>query len=252
MKTRIMLTGAEGMIGSSLKAHLKKNGYDVTEFQGECCNWADWEKYDKSYDFLIHLAAFAGVRDSVKDPDRYFANNVGAAGNAFIWANQFVARGKILYASSSNAAEWWSNPYAMTKKANEVQAIHYNAIGMRFHTVWPGRDDMLFRMLERGEVKYINESHTRDFIHVDDVCDVIELIMETPMTLRKPAYDIGTGKGNVVEALGKLSGWEGIEVTDGDPCEAQDNTADISELQKLGWEPTIDVEEYLISKTVPN
>ena len=76
--------------------------------------------------------------------------------------------------------------------------------------------------------------------------------MSKDIRLIKPAYDIGTGKGNVVEALGKLTGWEGIEVTDGDPCEAQDNTADITELEKLGWKPTIDVEEYLISKVVPN
>jgi nucleoside-diphosphate-sugar epimerase len=76
--------------------------------------------------------------------------------------------------------------------------------------------------------------------------------MSKDIRLLKPAYDIGTGIGNVVEELGKLAGWEGIEVTDGDPCEAQDNTADITELEKLGWKPTIDVEEYLISKTVPN
>ena len=69
MRMRIMLTGAEGMIGSTLKPHLKKEGFDVTAFQGECCNWKDWEKYDKGYDLLIHLAAFAGVRDSIKDPD---------------------------------------------------------------------------------------------------------------------------------------------------------------------------------------
>ena len=149
---RIMLTGAEGMIGSKLKAHLGLNGYSVEQFHGDCCNWKDWEKYNQGYDYLIHLAALAGVRESIKDPDRYFTNNVLGTGNAFVWANQHVANGKVLYASSSNAYEWWSNPYAITKKINEVQAIHYNAIGMRFHTVWPGRDDMLFKMLERGQV----------------------------------------------------------------------------------------------------
>ena len=66
----------------------------------------------------------------------------------------------------------------------------------------------------------------------------------------KPAYDIGTGVGNVVEELGNIAGWEGLEVTDGDVCEAQDNTADITELQALGWKPKIKVDEYLIQKTV--
>ena len=55
-----------------------------------------------------------------------------------------------------------------------------------------------------------------------------------------------------MEELGKLAGWEGIEVTDGDPCEAQDNTADISALRELGWEPKVKVDEYLVKNTVPH
>jgi len=72
------------------------------------------------------------------------------------------------------------------------------------------------------------------------------------MRLLKPAYDIGTGTGNVVEDLGNLAGWQGIEVTDGDSCEAQDNTADITEMKKLGWEPKINVEDYIVKNTVPH
>ena len=76
--------------------------------------------------------------------------------------------------------------------------------------------------------------------------------MNKDIRLLKPAYDIGTGKGNVVMDLGMLAGWEGIEIRDGDPCEAQDNTADITDMKALGWEPKIDVEEYLVKNTVPH
>tara|TARA_B100001109_G_scaffold206475_1_gene173660 strand:- start:1213 stop:1980 length:768 start_codon:yes stop_codon:yes gene_type:complete len=253
MRLRVMLTGADGMIGSTLKPHLKKEGFEVTAFQGECCNWKDWEKYDKGYDLLIHLAAFAGVRDSMNDPDKYFANNVGAAGNAFIWANQYVARGKILYASSSNAAEWWSNPYAMTKKANEVQAIHYNAIGMRFHTVWPGRDDMLFKMLERGEVTYINENHTRDFIHVDDLCAAITVMIDNFDKIQEDVgtiVDLGTGHSTEVKSVAKAMGYEGQYINDPTPNERMHTKADVEWLYKLGWGPKYNILSYNNSNVV--
>jgi len=41
-------------------------------------------------------------------------------------------------------------------------------------------------------------------------------------------------------------------VTDGDTCEAQDNTADITEMKKLGWEPKVNVEDYIVKNTVPH
>ena len=110
---------------------------------------------------------------------------------------------------------------------------------------------MLIGKLLNGDIKYLTR-HTRDFIHVNDVISAIKTIMDTPVEDRKKAYDIGTGKGVIVEELGNLAGWEGIEVKDGDPCEAQDNTADNSELRALGWKPTIDIEEYIVKKTIPH
>ena len=157
-----------------------------------------------------------------------------------------------MYASSSCIHNWWLSPYGISKKVNEETAFD-KQVGLRFTTVYGdgARESMLIGKLLDGSISYLTR-HIRDFIHVDDVVDAIILLMSEDIRTLKPAYDIGTGIGNIVEDLGVLAGWEGIEVTDGDPCEAQDNTADITELEKLGWKPTIDVEEYLISKTVPN
>ena len=66
MKT-VLLTGAEGMIGSHLKTYLIDNGYSVVSFEGDVCKQKDWNKYDTP-DYLIHLAAFAGVRASINQP----------------------------------------------------------------------------------------------------------------------------------------------------------------------------------------
>ena len=108
---------------------------------------------------------------------------------------------------------------------------------------------MLIGKLIDGSIGYLTR-HVRDFVHVSDVVDAIVLLMSKDIGMLKPAYDIGTGVGNVVMDLGILAGWEGIEVRDGDPCEAQDNTADITEMKALGWEPKVKVDEYLIKKTV--
>ena len=113
------------------------------------------------------------------------------------------------------------------------------------------RDSMLIGKLIDGSIGYLTR-HVRDFVHVSDVVDAIVLLMSKDIRLLKPAYDIGTGVGNVVEDLGIIAGWEGIEVNDGDPCEAQDNTADISEMKALGWEPKVKVDEYLVERTVPH
>ena len=124
-------------------------------------------------------------------------------------------------------------------------------VGLRFTTVYGegARDTMLIGKLIDGSIGYLTK-HVRDFVHVSDVVDAIVLLMSKDIETLKPAYDIGTGVGNVVVDLGILAGWEGIEIRDGDPCEAQDNTADITEMKALGWQPKVKVDEYLIKNTV--
>ena len=124
---KILITGSQGMIGSHLKKHLSKN-YEVVEFEGDVTNQDDWDNYPEQYYALIHLAALAGVRASMKDPETFYKNNVDGTRLALQWSSKHAL--KTLYASSSNAAEWWTNPYAVTKKINEIQAENFEAIGM--------------------------------------------------------------------------------------------------------------------------
>ena len=88
-------------------------------------------------------------------------------------------------------------------------------------------------------------NHVRDFVHIDDVVNAITLLMGQPFHYSlNPAYDIGTGHGYVVSELAQAGGFA-VEPKEGDECEALDNTADITEIKKLGWRPTIDVLEYI-------
>ena len=53
-------------------------------------------------------------------------------------------------------------------------------------------------------------------------------------------------------SISALTAGYNLPVKDGEACEAEDNTADITEMKKLGWLPTIDVNDYIIKKTIPH
>ena len=246
---KVAITGSRGFIGSHLKTRLEKDGHEVIEWDlrqepPQCIK--DFDPKDCSY--VIQLAAYADVRKSLKEPDLYLKNNV--ENTTRIQKICHYNNIPLLYASSSCIHNWWLSPYGTSKKVNEETAYH-NQVGLRFTTVYGdgARDSMLIGKLIDGTIGYLTR-HVRDFVHVSDVVDAIVLLMSKDIARLNPAYDIGTGVGNVVMDLGILAGWEGIEIRDGDPCEAQDNTADITEIKALGWRPKIKVDEYLIQKTV--
>ena len=235
----ILLTGAEGMIGSNLSLALQNKGHEVLHFEGDVTKKNRWDQYrNQRYDAVIHLAAFAGVRPSLEDPDAYFHNNITSTEHALVFGQDHT--NKMLYASSSNAYEWWGNPYAATKKMNEVQGRLFKSIGMRFHTVWPGREDMLYRKLQKGEVTHVNVHHYRDFIHVSDLVNGIITIMDNFDKVYADKYgvcDIGTGHPIPVAEVAKLMGFAG-EYRDENPKGERIKTcADVEYLLQLGWTP---------------
>lgn len=246
---KVAITGSRGFIGSHLKTRLEKDGHEVIEWDlrqepPQCIK--DFDPQDCNY--VVHLAAYADVRKSLQEPDLYWKNNV--ENTTRIQKICHYNNIPLLYASSSCIHNWWLSPYGTSKKVNEETAFD-KQVGLRFTTVYGNgaRDTMLIGKLIDGSIGYLTR-HVRDFVHVSDVVDAIVLLMSKDIGMLKPAYDIGTGVGNVVMDLGILAGWEGIEIRDGDPCEAQDNTADITEMKALGWQPKVKVDEYLIKNTV--
>ena len=246
---KVAITGSRGFIGSHLKTRLEKDGHEVIEWDlrqepPQCIK--DFDPQDCNY--VVHLAAYADVRKSLQEPDLYWKNNV--ENTTRIQKICHYNNIPLLYASSSCIHNWWLSPYGTSKKVNEETAFD-KQVGLRFTTVYGdgARDTMLIGKLIDGSIGYLTR-HVRDFVHVSDVVDAIVLLMSKDIGMLKPAYDIGTGVGNVVMDLGILAGWEGIEIRDGDPCEAQDNTADITEMKALGWQPKVKVDEYLIKNTV--
>ncbi|HAW03321.1 MAG TPA: hypothetical protein DCW83_01465 [Saprospirales bacterium] len=238
---KILLTGWEGCVGSNLSKFLENKGNTVVHFDGDIVQWSEWHKYNKytgdKWDMLIHLAAIPGVRRSFEEPEFYYENNVVGTENALKFGDLFCK--KVLYASSSNAYEWWGNPYAATKKMCELLATKSsNAKGMRFHTVWPGRDDMLYKKLEKKEVTYINSQHYRDWIHIDDLCAAIWTISINWSMIDETVLDIGTGKAfRVLDMAQNIFNYEG-EIRDENPKGERIKTqANVDYLYRLGWSP---------------
>ena len=186
---KVLVTGHKGFIGSHVFDFLS----DIFDVDGldrpdDIENFVDVGCAD--YDIIIHLAAYAALRDSVDNPDKFWENNVEKSKPIFDYCRKYNTR--LLYASSAGAYSWWQNPYAITKKVNEIQAPP-NSVGMRFFNVWAeegSRDDMLYEMLKQGTAKYITR-HKRDWVHVLDVVRAIATLIPTTYT---GTIDVGTGQ----------------------------------------------------------
>lgn len=239
---KIAITGSRGLIGSHLKTKLENNGHEIVEWDinvGK--DIKDFSTY--SLDYVVHLAAHANVRASFEDPNKYWVNNV--ENTKRIQEQCFYNHVPLIYASSSCVHNWWKSPYGVSKKVNEITAFS-GQVGLRFTTVYgPGaRDTMFITKLINGTLKYCT-THTRDFIHVDDVIEAITLLMGQDIRLLNPTYDVGTGNGVLVMDVAHAANFIDLPIIDGDECEAKDNTAYNGPLLELGWRPKHNVIDYV-------
>lgn len=236
---KILLTGSEGLIGSTLKKFWA--GHHSLQFidlkLGSDLNTCE---LDYDVDVIVHLAGKSGVRQSLKSPEEYWNNNV----IAFQRLIKAFPNTRILYASSSTAVDPSRNPYAMTKFILE-QLAPKDSLGLRFRTVYGSekRPEMFIPKLLRNDVEYIN-NHTRDFIHVADVCRAITLLLNSDTT---GVIDVGTGKAVHLQALIDAVGVD-VPMRQGTAYELTDNVANPIELFNLGWKPRIGVIDYLVQE----
>ena len=180
-------------------------------------------------DVVIHLAAQAGVRYSIENPDAYIQSNIIGFYNVLEACRYRMTQQEgqvrhVVYASSSSVygnnkkvpyspADMTDQPvslYAATKKADELMAYAYSKLygipmtGLRFFTVYgpAGRPDMAYfsftNKLAAGErIKLYNHGRNkRDFTYIDDVVDAIERIAVRPPIpdgegARHKIYNIG-------------------------------------------------------------
>jgi UDP-glucuronate 4-epimerase len=161
----------------------------------------------EKFDVVVNLAAQAGVRYSISNPDAYIQSNVTGFLNILEACRNFSVN-HLVYASSSSVyglnekkpysvtdnANHPVSLYAATKKSNELMAHAYSHLykipttGLRFFTVYGpwGRPDMSYYLfaeaiMENRPIKFFNYGlMKRDFTYVSDIVDGIVRVINTP------------------------------------------------------------------------
>lgn len=256
-QNNILITGAAGFIGSFLSKRLLEQGYQVigidnlndyydvslkeerlkmlngdSGFEFLKMDLADQEEIinlfeAKRPEVVINLAAQAGVRYSIENPDAYISSNIVGFHNILEACRAYPVQ-HLIYASSSSVygankkvpfeeTDRVDSPvslYATTKKSNELMAHTYShlygipASGLRFFTVYGpmGRPDMAYfgfvdKFFKGEEISIYNNGDFendlyRDFTYVDDIVTGIEkLIPVMPIgEVKHEVYNIGNNQ----------------------------------------------------------
>lgn len=306
---RVLVTGGAGFIGSHLCEALIGRGDTVVAFDsfhpyyarelkernldelrgGDRFRLVEGDLRDSSavsalfedepYDAVVHLAARAGVRPSLEDPEGYVETNVRGTATLLEAMRRADCR-QLVFASSSSVygnsrsvpfheddrVDFPISPYAMTKKAGEevchvYHAVHgFSVICLRFFTVYGPRQrpDMAIhkfvRLMHEGRAIPVfgDGSMERDFTYC---ADVIEGVVAA-------ADRVASGDGYVIvnlgesapvrlseliEALGRATGIEPrIEREPVPPGDVERTFADVSRAKALlGYEPRTALDEGL-------
>ena len=234
MKEKVLITGAAGFIGFHLTKKLCENGYHVVGIDNMNDYYSvrlkedrlallqtsdDFEFHkvaledkdainslfdEQQFDFVVNLAAQAGVRYSLENPYAYINANVTGFLNILEGCRHHPVK-HLVYASSSSVygantqmpfsthhtVDHPVSLYAATKKSNELMAHTYSHLygipttGLRFFTVYGpyGRPDMalfLFTkaILDGKPIKVFNNGEMRrDFTYVDDIVEGVARLL---------------------------------------------------------------------------
>ena len=219
-----------------------------------------WRHHLENYDAVIHLAAHAGVRHSLENPQMYIDTNITGTQRLIHACEEYEI--PVVYASSSTVDSDHLNPYAWSKYVNEKQfeTSKLLAAGLRFYTVYGeyGRPDMALGLfaeaMSQGKaIDIYNEGDMqRDFTYVGDLVDGIHIVLEnlllTPAINHHEIYNLGTGKSNELmdyiecleDELGRVSLKNYLPMH---PADVKSTRADITKIQGLGYNPTTTIQE---------
>lgn len=283
---RILVTGGAGFIGTRLMMHLRQqpwatavtgldlHGHGAGVIPGDVRNADAVSRAVRRVDAVVHLAALVSAPESVNKPVEYCdVNTQGTAvvaeacrahGVRLVLASSAAVYGRVEGASRESAPLYPGTPYAASKAAAEavVRGLQDDgglaALALRFFNVYgPGQvaDHPYASVVPRFVRAALREepltirggSQSRDFVHVDDVAELIGLVVQHKVESLTPV-NVGTGVGTSIDDLARLVselviGGGGIlpTLTYGDTRsgEIQDSRADTTRQARLfsGWQP---------------
>ncbi|PZW39064.1 UDP-glucuronate 4-epimerase [Mesonia algae] len=235
-----------------------------------------FQKYQ--FDQVCNLAAQAGVRYSIENPEVYADSNISGFLNVLECMRHHQVK-KMVFASSSSvygnsnkvpfmetdSVDEPISVYAASKKANELLAYTYShlyriqCIGLRFFTVYGpwGRPDMaifLFTdaIINNRPIKVFNKGNlSRDFTYIDDIIEGVTKTIEhdLPHASLYEIYNIGNSNPvalkDFISAIEKTTKKKAIkEMYPMQPGDVLTTWADTTKLQKdFNYQPTTSVEK---------
>lgn len=305
MSKRVLVTGAAGFIGFHTAHKLHQRGdyvvgldsfnayYDpqlkraraqllvndgIHVQEADICDLDSLQSIieKKKITHLVHLAAQAGVRYSLQDPQAYIKSNIEGFVN-ILETCRFNPHLKLTYASSSSVyglntktpfsevdrTDAQASLYGVTKKTNELLASSYHhlygiaATGLRFFTVYGpwGRPDMAYFLFSdaikngRSIDIYHEGKLMRDFTYIDDI--VQGILAAVDLEAAHEVFNLGNHQPvqleDFISTLEELIGKKAIrnykEMQLGDVFATH---ADISySSEKLGFQPKTQLKEGL-------
>jgi UDP-glucuronate 4-epimerase len=301
---RILVTGAAGFIGSHLVEALLDRGDEVvavdslndyydpaikrgnmagalkhpafTFHEIDICDKGDVERVfaETKADVVVHLAARAGVRPSLEDPNLYHQTNVVGSQHVLDACRDHGAS-HLVFASSSSVYGGIAevpfredmniacpiSPYAATKRMNELMAhVYHHVYGvqvtmLRFFTVYGPRQrpDMAIskfvRLIDEGKAipMFGDGSTERDYTYVEDIIDGVVKAIDTPLGYE--IINLGESETTTLRDLIALVGKHmGVApVVDVQPLQPGDVTVTYASVDKarrlLGYAPRFTMDE---------
>lgn len=298
----ILITGGAGFIGSHTGRALSDLGHsihviddfndfydpaikranlanlipDARVIEGDIRDKAAVEKaFEPGIDMVIHLAARAGVRPSISDPELYITTNINGTYNLLDAAHRHRVS-KFIFASSSSVygvnpkvpfaesdlIQSTISPYAMTKLAGEQMCSNFShlygmsIVCLRFFTVYgPGqRPDLAIHkftdLIHRGEeVPMFGDGSTeRDYTYIDDIVQGVIAASEYDAK-RFDIFNLGesdtTRLSDLIQEISSALGKEArIRRMPDQPGDVPRTFADITKAKNiLGYRPVTRISE---------
>lgn len=302
MLKKILVTGNAGFIGSNLTKKLLQLNYQVAgidnfnnyynpqikekniaefiqlanfqQFRTDILDFPALTQIFKTFqpEIVIHLAARAGVRPSLLNPELYHQVNVDGTENLLKLAKKYPVK-QFIFASSSSVYGNQTkipfsetdklakpvSPYAETKIEGEKLCQRYNfpITVLRFFTVYGpcGRPDMAPYLFTEAILKgkpitrYGDGSTSRDYTYVDDIISGITAAIDKPLTYE--IINLGNNQpitlNKFIETIEALTGKKAkIVEKPRHPADVPQTFADISKAKKLlNWQPQTDLKTGL-------
>jgi UDP-glucuronate 4-epimerase len=265
-----------------VKKFMSSNDIDSNNLQVVEGDIRNIEQLDKLFEenkinLVVHLAAMAGVRPSIKDPLLYNDVNIKGTLNLLEMCKKYGVE-KFIFASSSSVygnnkkvpfseddnVDFPISPYAATKKAGELLCHTYHHLYdidvacLRFFTVYGPRQrpDLAIHKFTKlifndEEIPFYGDGSTeRDYTYIDDIIDGVTKAIDW-VQVKKGIYEIfNLGESNTItlkrmvetieKAIGKKAKLNKLPMQPGD---VKRTYADVSKAKKiLGYDPKTDFE----------